>query len=57
MAKTMDDAVPEIDKLLGPHLSQFGQRRDKGDEQLIFDILDSERFAQNKGPLTEVRKG
>lgn len=53
----MDDTVPEIDKLLGPRLSQFGQRRDRGDEQSIFDILDSERFAQNKGPLTEVRKG
>lgn len=57
VAKSMDDAVPEVEKSLGPHLAQFGQREDKGSDVSIFDILDNERFTQNKSPLTDVRKG
>ena len=56
VAKTMDKTVPEIEGLLEPQLSQFGQRKGKDDSQLLFDILDNERFTQNRGPLTEVRK-
>lgn len=52
----MDKTVPEIEGLLEPQLSQFGQRKGKDDSQLLFDILDNERFTQNRGPLTEVRK-
>ena len=57
VAKTMDDAMPEIEQSLEPHLSQFGQRKDRGSDQSILDILESERFTQNKGPLTDVRRG
>ena len=57
VAKSMDDAVPEIEKSLGPHLTQFGQREGKGGDKSIFDILDNERFTQSKSPLTDVRKG
>lgn len=57
VAKTMDDAMPEIEQSLEPHLSQFGQRKDRGGDKSILDILESERFTQNKGPLTDVRRG
>lgn len=53
----MDDGVPEIEKSLGHHLTQFGQRKDKGDNQSVSDFLDSERFARSTSPLTDVRRG
>ena len=57
VVKAMDKTVPEIEGLLGPQLSQFGQRKGKDDSQSLLDILDNERFTKNKGPLTEVRRG
>lgn len=57
IAKTMDITVPEIEGLLEPQISQFGQRKGEEDSQSLLDILDNERFTQNKGPLTEVRRG
>lgn len=44
----MDQSIPEIQKSLEPHLAQFGQRQDNKSGQSIFDVLDSDRFAERK---------
>lgn len=48
VGKSMDASIPEIRKTLDPHLAQFGQRQDHSADQSIFDILDSDRFAERK---------
>lgn len=48
VGKSMDQSIPEIQKSLEPHLAQFGQRQDNKSGQSIFDVLDSDRFAQRK---------
>ncbi|KAL4989068.1 37S ribosomal protein S10, mitochondrial [Aspergillus falconensis] len=56
ITKHMDQAVPEIEKNLEPHLSQFGRREDAEPAQdLISNFLGSERLSLNKGPLANVR--
>lgn len=57
VGKSMDEAVGKVEESLEPHLSQFGQRKGATMENSVFDLLNSERFAHNKSPLTEVRKG
>ncbi|KAL1999525.1 hypothetical protein VTN02DRAFT_4388 [Thermoascus thermophilus] len=57
VGKSMDEAVGKVEESLEQHLSQFGQRKGATMENSVFDILNSERFAHNKSPLTEVRKG
>lgn len=42
----MDESLPEIEKALGSHFAQFGQRKDNSVESSIFDTLDSDRFAE-----------
>lgn len=48
VGKSMDQSIPEIQKSLEPHLAQFGQRQDNKSGQSIFDVLDSDRFAERK---------
>ena len=48
VGKSMDASLPEIEKTLGPHLQQFGQREDNSANQSIFDALDSDRFVERK---------
>ncbi|KAJ5658049.1 37S ribosomal protein S10 [Penicillium longicatenatum] len=48
VGKSMDESLPEIEKALGSHLAQFGQRKDNSAESSIFDTLDSDRFAERK---------
>lgn len=57
VGKSMDEAVGKVEESLEPYLSQFGQRKGAAMEKSILDLLNSERFAHNKSPLTEVRKG
>jgi ribosomal protein S10 len=47
-AKALDASLPEIQKTVGPHLAQFGQRQDNSVKETIFDSLDSERFVEPK---------
>ncbi|KAL4747641.1 hypothetical protein BDW72DRAFT_182093 [Aspergillus terricola var. indicus] len=57
IAKTMDQTLPQIEKNLEPHISQFGCREDAGPApDLITDFLGSERLSLSKGPLTDVRR-
>lgn len=44
----MDKSVPEVQKTIAPHLAQFGQRHDNSAKESIFDILESDRFAERK---------
>ncbi|KAJ5107559.1 hypothetical protein N7456_004234 [Penicillium angulare] len=48
VGKSMDESLPEIEKTLGSHLAQFGQRKDNSIEQKMFDTLDNDRFAERK---------
>ncbi|KAJ5204051.1 uncharacterized protein N7498_004930 [Penicillium cinerascens] len=48
VAKSMDASLPEVEKTLRPHLEQFGQRHDNSADRSIFDVLDSDRFAERK---------
>ncbi|KAL4737229.1 37S ribosomal protein S10, mitochondrial [Aspergillus similis] len=57
IAKTMDQTLPEIEKNLEPHISQFGRREDaEPAHDLITNFLGSERLSLSKGPLTDVRR-
>jgi hypothetical protein len=54
----MDQTLPEIEKALEPHISQFGRREDaEPAHDLITNFLGSERLSLSKGPLTDVRGG
>lgn len=44
----MDESAAEAQKILAPHLAQFGQRHDNSAKESIFDILESDRFAERK---------
>ncbi|KAL4976202.1 37S ribosomal protein S10, mitochondrial [Aspergillus desertorum] len=58
IAKNMDQALPEIEKNLEPHLSHFGRREDaEPAKDFISSFLGNERLSFSKGPLTEVRSG
>ncbi|KAJ5166502.1 37S ribosomal protein S10 [Penicillium canariense] len=46
--KALDASLSDIQKTVGPHLAQFGQRHDNTAKESIFDSLDSERFAERK---------
>ncbi|KAJ5628380.1 hypothetical protein N7490_010608 [Penicillium lividum] len=46
VGKSMDESLPEIEKTLGSHLAQFGQRKDNSAGGSIFDTLDNGRFAE-----------
>lgn len=48
VGKALDASLPEIQKTVGPHLAQFGQRQDNSVKETIFDSLDSERFTEPK---------
>ncbi|KAL4926539.1 mitochondrial 37S ribosomal protein uS10m [Aspergillus undulatus] len=56
IAKNMDQALPEIERNLEPHLSQFGRRDDatSNAQAVVADFLGNERLSLNKGPLTKV---
>ncbi|GFF57821.1 hypothetical protein IFM46972_10911 [Aspergillus udagawae] len=56
VARNMDEALPDIEKSLEPYLSHFGHRSDGSDQRAVFDLLENERFTQNKSPLTDIRK-
>lgn len=58
IAQSMDQALPEIEKSLGAHLSRFGRRRDQMNEaqESLSDFLGNERLSLNKGPLAGVRE-
>ncbi|GKZ51630.1 mitochondrial 37S ribosomal protein rsm10 [Aspergillus brasiliensis] len=56
VAENMDSTLPEVEKMLEPYLSQFGQRQDATSHDSISDILDNERFVAYRGPLTTARK-
>lgn len=56
VAKSMDGALPEIEKSVEFDLAQFGQRKDVKTENSIFEALGNERFSHNKSPLTDVRR-
>ncbi|KAL4944748.1 37S ribosomal protein S10, mitochondrial [Aspergillus oleicola] len=57
IAKTMDQALPEIQKSLEPHLSQFGHREDKATRiKTISGFLGNERLSLHKGPLAGFRR-
>jgi len=49
----MDQALPEVEKNLELHLSQFGRREDKTFEagESLSEFLGNERLSLNKGPL------
>ena len=53
----MDESLPGVEEILRPHIKHFGQRKDAKPENSMFDVLESERFAHSKSPLTDVRKG
>ncbi|KAF7714120.1 Uncharacterized protein PECH_000332 [Penicillium ucsense] len=46
--KALDASLPEIQKTVGPHLAQFGQREDNKRPGTIFDALDNARHAEPK---------
>ncbi|KAJ5397280.1 37S ribosomal protein S10 [Penicillium cosmopolitanum] len=48
VGKAMDQSATEIQKTLEPHLAQFGQREDNSAGNNMFDVLDSDRFAERK---------
>ncbi|CAI7591422.1 unnamed protein product [Penicillium manginii] len=48
VGKAMDQSAAEVQKTLEPHLTQFGQREDNSAGNNIFDVLDSDRFAERK---------
>lgn len=52
----MDEALPEVEKSLGPELAHFGQRKGAKSDSSVFDHLSNERFSHNKGLLASVRK-
>ncbi|RDW59271.1 mitochondrial 37S ribosomal protein uS10m [Aspergillus mulundensis] len=56
IAKNMDQALPEIEKNLESHLSQFGRREDAtSTPDMLPTFLGNERLSLRKGPLTNVR--
>lgn len=57
VAKSMDESLPELEKSLEPYFENFGQRKDAAASASVSEILGSERFSQNRGPLTDTRKG
>ncbi|CAI7583318.1 unnamed protein product [Penicillium pancosmium] len=48
VGKAMDQSATEVQKTLEPHLAQFGQREDNSAGNNMFDVLDSDRFAERK---------
>ncbi|KAL1872144.1 Tryptophan--tRNA ligase, mitochondrial [Paecilomyces lecythidis] len=57
VAKSMDESLPEVEKSLEPYLANFGQRKDPQGSTPVSELLSNERFSQNRGPLTDTRKG
>ncbi|KAJ9221621.1 hypothetical protein DTO027B5_2756 [Paecilomyces variotii] len=53
VAKSMDESLPELEKSLEPYFENFGQRKDAAASASVSEILGSERFSQNRGPLTD----
>ncbi|EPS26083.1 hypothetical protein PDE_01019 [Penicillium oxalicum 114-2] len=47
-SKALDASLPEIQKVVGPHLAQFGQREDNSRKDTIFDSLDNARYEEPK---------
>ncbi|KAL4950559.1 ribosomal protein S10p/S20e-domain-containing protein [Aspergillus filifer] len=50
-SKIMDQALPEIEKALEPHMSQFGYRKAIEVQVPMSDFLGNERLSLDKGPL------
>lgn len=55
--KNIDNAVPEVEGSLEPHLSHFGQRGGEGTQSPIPDLLGDMRLPKHRSPLSSVREG
>ncbi|KAE8130960.1 ribosomal protein S10 domain-containing protein [Aspergillus pseudotamarii] len=55
--KNIDNAVPEVERSLEPHLSHFGQRGGEGTQSSIPDHLRDMRLPKHRSPLSSVREG